>query len=158
VVELNTNSQNSEEHAYIYKLNQVVKDPTTCPYCKEMMRGPYNQYRMRKTDLYFDLEKKYLHCDYCGKDVEVVDFNVISEKLSEMLPPAQARSFSMKNNALFERMHERLRNLFFLIQEEYDHKVTLPVDNLVCIESDSCTYNGENCECIHCIKKLYKST
>jgi hypothetical protein len=119
--------------------------------CKEMMRGPYNKYKMRETDLYFDLDKKFLHCDYCGIDVDVVDFKVLIERLSKMLPPAQARTFSMRNNILFERMPERLRSLFFLIQEEYDRKLTLPVDNMICIESVYCSNKGETCECNHCI-------
>jgi hypothetical protein len=122
-----------------------------------MMRGPYYTFKMRETDLYFDLDKKYLHCDYCAKDVEVVDFKVLLEKLSEMLPPAHARSFSIKNNVLFERMPERLRSLFFLIQEEYNNKVTLPVDNMVCVESGLCYYNGDEHKCIHCINKLFES-
>ena len=109
--------------------------------------------KKREEDLYFDLEKKYLHCDYCEADVEIVDFNVLIERLSEMLPPAYARSFSMKNKALFERMPEKLKNLFFLIQEEYDTKVTLPIDNFDCLESGFCSFIGEPCECIHCIKK-----
>jgi hypothetical protein len=117
-----------------------------------MMRGPYNQYKMRDTELYFDLDKKFLHCDYCGIDVDVVDFNVLLGRLSRMLPPTHARTFSMKNNILFERMPEGLRYLFFLIQEEYTHKVTLPIDNMVCIESVFCSYDGDPSECIHCIK------
>jgi hypothetical protein len=143
-----------ETEAKIINLNGVVKTSQKCPYCKEMMRGPFNKYKMRQKDLYFDLDKKFLHCDYCRIDVDVVDFNVLLERLSNMLPPADARNFSMKNNLLYERMPERLRHLFFSIQEEYDHNITLPVDNLSCIESGFCSDNGETYECIHCINKL----
>jgi hypothetical protein len=145
-----------ENEIKIFNFSQNVKKPQKCPYCKELTKGPFSKYKKREYELYFDLEKKYLHCEYCGQDIEVVDFEVLIARLSSKFPPKQARTFSIKNNILFDLMPEKMGNLLSMIQDEYEEKVVLPFDNLVCIESTKCNYTESNCHCARCIHKIIK--
>lgn len=143
-----------EEKDKILDITHVVSSPQHCPHCNEMMKGPFTKYKKRETELYFDLERKYEHCELCGIDVEVVDFQVLIEKISSMLPPEQARSFSMKNNRLFEILPEKSVSLLFTILDDAQREIVLPVDTLVCVESLSCNRNVD-CYCSKCIHKMY---
>ncbi len=104
-----------------------MSSPQHCPHCNEMMQGPFTTYKKRETELYFDLERKYEHCAYCGIDVEIVDFQVLIEKLSSRLPPSQARTFSMKNSRLFEIMPEQIVSLLSSILDEVQQNTEMPV-------------------------------
>lgn len=143
-----------DENVKIFDFTHIVNSPQHCPHCNEMMKGPINKYKKRETELYFDLEKKYEYCELCGIDVDVVDFQVLIEKISSMLPPKQARSFSIKNNKLFEVMPEKTVNLFFTILDDTQSQFVMPLDNLLCMESMACDRNV-NCHCSMCIHKMY---
>ena len=135
----------------------IVESSHRCPHCNEVMNGPITKYKKRETELYFDLEKKYEHCPYCGLDVEVVDFQVLMNRIASKIPPHQARSFSMKTERLFESIPRKTVRLLSAILSESQEKVVIPVDNLVCLESLYCKLSESDYHCSMCIHKMKDS-
>lgn len=145
--------ENDEHEDKILDVMHIVDSPQRCPHCNQVMRGPITKYAKRKDDLYFDIEKKYEYCDFCKAKVEIVDFQVLFEKVSKKLPPEQARQFSIKTQKLFEMMPENTVDLFAAISEEGQQEIMMPVDNLVCMESLNCNYDEDDCHCSKCVFK-----
>ena len=131
----------------------IVNSPQHCPHCNKVMQGPITKFVKRQDDLYFDIEKKYEYCEFCKARVEIVDFQVLYEKLSSKLPPEQARQFSIKTQKLFEIMPENTVELFSAISEEGQQDIMMPIDNLVCMESLNCNYDKDDCHCSKCMFK-----
>lgn len=110
--------------------------PLSCPRCGEepyivngfegdfkevkVLEGPFLRYRKRESELYFDLEKKYLNCIRCGHEMEVMDFQVIVEKISSKLPPKQARNFSMKNMRQFKSNPEKMKMILTIFMDDFE--------------------------------------
>ena len=90
--------------------------PESCPKCKDneqiaenqkhssadmTLKGPFTRYQRRGTELYFDLNEKYLKCPNCGSEITVIDFQVLVDEISATLPHEKARAFSMKMMGLY---------------------------------------------------------
>ena len=94
--------------------------PIHCPKCKgsdqfddekehrpdKILKGPFTRFRKRDSELYFDLEEKYLECPYCSTEITVIDFQVLVDQISATLPPEKARTFSMKIMDLYNESRD----------------------------------------------------
>jgi hypothetical protein len=110
--------------------------PAACPLCNnatrlapnpnggmrevKILEGPFFSYRKRETELYFDLEKKYVKCSSCGEELEIVDYQVMVELLASMLSPDSARRFTMKNMDLFEQHPGEMKEIIQLLFREFE--------------------------------------
>ena len=86
----------------------------------KILEGPFYSYRKRETEQYFDLEKKYVKCSCCGKELEIVDYQVMVELLASMLPPVSARRFTMKNMGLFEQHPGTMKEVIQILFREFE--------------------------------------
>lgn len=66
------------------------------------LRGPFTQYKQRENETYFDLEEKYLECPTCGEKINVIDFQVLVDRIASTLSPEKARAFSMRIMDLYD--------------------------------------------------------
>ena len=103
-------SDSTKQEIFFIGLINESNLPIHCPKCKsndqvseeqrqrqdKVLRGPFTRYRQRDSELYFDLEEKYLECPYCGTKIKVIDFQVLVDQKASSLPPEKARKFSMK--------------------------------------------------------------
>lgn len=86
----------------------------------ESLEGPFFRYRRRESELYFDLEKKYVRCTSCGEELDIVDYQVMVEVLASMLPPENARRFTMKNMDHFEENPGKMKKIIQLLFREFE--------------------------------------
>ncbi len=84
------------------------------------LEGPFFRYQRRESELYFDLEKKYVRCTSCGEELDIVDYQVMVELLASMLPPESARRFTMKNMDLFEQHPGKMKEIIPLLFREFE--------------------------------------
>ena len=87
---------------------------------KRRARGPFFRYQRRESELYFDLEKKYVRCTSCGEELDIVDYQVMVEGLASMLPPEGARRFTMKNMDHFEEHPGKMKEIIQLLFREFE--------------------------------------
>ena len=126
-----TESKNFE----ILDIAHIVDSPRLCPQCNEMMQGPYTSYRRREADLYFDLERKYEHCPYCGSDVDFVDLEVLIGNVSSKLPPSVARAFTMESIRMFGVVPEKVVNLLYTVMDDVQGNAEISKENLDLLET-----------------------
>ena len=110
--------------------------PAVCPLCNKgphfspdpkggmrevkSLEGPFFRYQRRESELYFDLEKKYVRCTSCGEELDIVDYQVMVEVLASMLPPENARRFTMKNMDHFEENPGKMKKIIQLLFREFE--------------------------------------
>jgi len=100
-----------------------------------MMQGPYTSYRRREADLYFDLERKYEHCPYCGSDVDFVDLEVLIGTVSSKLPPSVARAFAMESIRMYGVVPEKVVNLLYSVMDDVQGNAEISKENLDLLET-----------------------
>ena len=123
------NITDKNENGRIIDLTHVVTSQF-CNQCNDKMKGPFVKYVKRENELYFDIERKYFHCENCGVEVDVTDFQVLIDQISSMLPPEYARGFSMRNLILFDNHHWAFCHLAYLVANASQKKFvesTLPM-------------------------------